>query len=343
MNVTPEPRGRRRVAKSLTAGALLALVTMFGFATAGTLFATETRANSAVDERNLKELRREAHRERQALRKERNQRLNDAVKSLRLEADDITAEYRERVRTIDTEFDLDRVRLDAETDSEIAALEGALQKELGVGMAAATETALLNHLSAMGERTRAHQDRVFEARKRGAGRVQAAQLEALSRKGRLLSERDDRVLARARELGLMTMPTPVLATPIGGELTRNEIQWNEREQRDVQRLHERHVGLLGEFSYGQKLRAWERANLEEDFALEWQELSELQDLQSQQRMLNPVMLQAGMADETSRQQSFARLAELGEQQNQIKIRYQHLRRERDIQRREEKRALTAVP
>jgi hypothetical protein len=100
---------------------------------------------------------------------------------------------------------------------------------------------------------------------------------------------------------------------------------------------------LGEFSYGQKLRAWERANLEEDFALEWQELSELQDLQSQQRMLNPVMLQAGMADETSRQQSFARLAELGEQQNKIKIRYQQLRRERDIQRREEKRALTAVP
>ncbi|MEZ5556014.1 hypothetical protein [Haliea sp.] len=341
MRYLQRSRMKTPIFAALLSSALMLTVTTLAVTLTTALPAVSVRADTGLDERQLKELRRDAQRERRALRKARNQQLNDAVTTLRLEVGDMASHYQERVRAVDTEFDLERVRLEAATESEVAALEAALQKRLAGTLTAASEAELLNRLSAMEEETAAHQDAVFAARKSGAMRVHEAQLAAEERKDALLSERDQRVLNRAKALGLMQTPQPIIASPIGGELTRTELQWNEREQREVERLHERHLGLLGDYLHGAKLRAWERRNLDEDFALEWQERSELQALESQQRMLNPGLLQAGGAADPVRQEAVRQMTEAAEQQRQIKIRYDQLRRERDILRREEKRRLTA--
>jgi hypothetical protein len=342
--MTDKNRGpsRWRTAAFLSLAALAPTLPALTLAGVVGLLSVGATAQTSMDEKQLKSLRRDAQRERQALRKARNQELSDAVRALRLDVDAIESRYSDAVRAIDIDFDLARVRLEAETDREVAALEAALQKRLSGSLTAGSESEMLERFAAMESETRAHQDAVFAARKAGAERLLAARLAAESRKDELLTERDREVLARAREMGLMTPPQPILAEPIGGELTRSEEQWNEREVRDVAKMHERHLGMLVDYLNGGEKRAWERATLEEDFALDWAERSELQALQSQQGLFNSPFLQASVANAEERQRALDRMAEQAEQKREIEIRYEQQRRELDIRRREARREFKTV-
>ncbi|MEQ9004132.1 MAG: hypothetical protein RIE74_11255, partial [Pseudomonadales bacterium] len=244
---------------------------------------------------------------------------------------------------VDVEFQLEEVRLQAEIDAQVAALETEMQKRLHGSLQGAigNDQDLARGFEAMERETRAHQDRLFEVRKAGAARVHAARQRAQARKDALYLERDQEALRRADDFGLTEAPAPILATPIGGELTRQEQQWNEREQRDVARLAERHAKLLAEYRNGARLRDWERANRDADFELDWQERAELHALQSQQSLFNAFMVQPDAGADFDRQAYLDRLAENAEQQRLIKIRYEQIKRENDIRRREEKRVLAA--
>lgn len=297
-------------------------------------------AGTAPDDRQLRTLRSEAQRERQQQRNLRKQQLNDAGRTFRVDAGNLEADYKERARAIDTEFRLEEVALQAETDTEIAGLEAEMHKRLNSRVMAGTGEDMAQQMQAMEQEAKAYQDRLFEARKRGAAKIHAARLRAEARKDALFLEMDQLALRRADELGLTTTPEPILAAPIGGELTPQEAQWNERELTEVERISDRHAKLLAGFRNGERLRAWERANLEQDFELDWQERSELQALESQQTFFNAFLLQSAETGAFDQQAYVERLADITEQQRLIKIRFEQVRRENQIKRREEKRALS---
>ena len=83
-------------------------------------------------------------------------------------------------------------------------------------------------------------------------------------KNALLLERDRTALDEASSLGLTRQHLPILATPFGDGLTRQEERWNDREKKAVQKIEERNRKTLSEFRNGEKLRQWELGNQNED-------------------------------------------------------------------------------
>lgn len=299
-------------------------------------------AISEQDDRELRTLRSEAQRERRQQRTLRNQQLTDAARTFRADAGNLEAEYKERVRVIDTEFKLEEVRLQAAQDTRVAALESELQKRFNASVMAMNGQDVAARAQAMEQESKAHQDRLFEVRKEGAATIHAARLHAEARKDAEFLEMDQRALRRAQELGLTVAPESILASPVGGELTRQEQQWNEQEHKEIERITDRHAKLIAGFVTGERLRAWERANLDADFQLAWQERSELHALESQQTFFNIFMMESGGGEEFDQQAFVDRLADNAEQQRLIKIRYEQIRKENVIKRREEKRALAEL-
>jgi hypothetical protein len=94
-------------------------------------------------------------------------------------------------------------------------------------------------------------------------------------------------------------------------------------------------------SSGSKLRAWERANRQQDFELDWQERAELQELEAQQTLFSAFMMPVSTGEAVDQEDYMTRLADLNEQQRLIKIRYEQIQRENSIRRREERRAMLA--
>jgi len=294
-------------------------------------------AVAAADERELRTLRSEAQRDRQQQRKLRNQEYTDAARTFRVDAGNLEAEYQARARDIDTAFKLEEVALQADQDRRVAALEAELQKRLSANVMATRGEDVAAAMQTMERETRALQDSLFEVRKEGAAMIQAARLRAEMEKDALFREMDQRALRRAEELGLTTAPPPIRATAIGGELTRQELQWNARELADVEKIAERNAKLLAKFVDGERRRAMEREILDEDFQLTWQERTELHALQSQQPFFNTFLMQGG--DAAADQQAFIdRMADNTEQQRIIRIRFEQIRKENAIKRHQARRS-----
>lgn len=304
-------------------------------------------ADEQSDERALRDQRKAAQQARQQQRNERKAALAEAVRNWRSEAAELESDYAERLRAIDTEFQLEEVGLQADVDREIARLEAELQKRMnaglraGMGAASQSEAGMATQLQTMEQEIKDFQGRLFAARRDGAARIHQARMQAQSRKDALLDQRDEQLLQSASALGLRERPEPILATAIGGTLTPQEEKWNEREQKEVERIEAQHAKLLAKTSSGSELRAWERANRQQDFELDWQERTELQELESQQTLFSAFMMPVSTGEAVDQQDYMNRLAELNEQQRLIKIRYQQIQRENTIRRREEKRAMLA--
>ncbi|MFO7642339.1 MAG: hypothetical protein R6X17_14085, partial [Candidatus Competibacteraceae bacterium] len=185
-----------------------------------------------------------------------------------------------------------------------------------------------------------YSDALFQIRKEAAERLHREKMTLIENQHALLDEMDERIVTEAESLGLTAEYPPILATPIGGELTRQEEQWNQRAEKEAERIQERNAGTLSKYANGEPLRAWERANLEEDFQLQWAERDELREPDSQHAFVNTMMLQVGQAEEASPRLLMDRLAEFNQQQQLIKIKYEQIRKENTIKRREERKRLT---
>src|SRR5690606_37580666 len=127
---------------------------------------------------------------------------------------------------------------------------------------------------------------------------------------------------------------PILASPIGGELTKPEEQWNERERKEVKTIAERNRKALAKHENGATLRESERANADEDFQLDWAEKRELNELASRRMLFGAFMLQADPATPADGQSLTDRLAEVERDEKLVKIRYDQLRKTKAIERRE---------
>ena len=150
---------------------------------------------------------------------------------------------------------------------------------------------------------------------------------------------DHKALDEAANLGLTGAYQPILATPIGGELTAQEERWNEREKKAVMKHEEQNRKLLAEFRNGAKLRQWEIDNLDEDFRMTWEEKDKVHALDVEQKVVNSMLTGAGQGDQIDQQQWMKQIQELGAEKRRINTEYRKIRDKNRIKRREQRKAI----
>jgi hypothetical protein len=294
----------------------------------------------AKEDRGLQKQRQAAQKARQSEKREQNREIADATRSFREFTRDLKDETRASLKDIDTEFELRRLDLQAERDSRIAEAEAEYQKKWSsLFQRSAGGQINPEALKEIEREAKAYSDQLFRLREEAAQIAHKEKMVIERKKHALLQEMDRRAMDEAASLGLTKKPVPVLATPIGGELTRQEKQWNEREEKDVERTHEQNLRLVREFRTGEKLRAWELDNLEQDFQLASEERRELHAIESQHTFFNTLLMQSALGAEVNQQDIMARIAELAKQTKLVDIKYDTIRKKNAITRREEKKKL----
>lgn len=295
----------------------------------------------AADDKALQAERREAQTQQRQQKNERAKLNQEALQDFREFANEIKKEYTEKVRDLDTEYRLQKEELNAKRQIKIAEVDAELQKNMtGLFLNPASgKQASVEQLQAD---MKAYSDKAFAIKQQAALEEHKEFILNELRKHELLRERDDRALAEAKELGLLDKPAPILAQPIGGELTRNEERWNEREQKEVQRMFDSNQRYIAEFKHGKELREWEIENNREDFRLKVEKAQELHTLNSEQAWINSLMFSPqgnAQTDAEHRQEFTAKLTEISRKTQEINIKYNKLNKQNNIKRSEERRKI----
>ncbi len=295
----------------------------------------------AADDRELYKQRLEAQRERQQRVNERNREINDARSDFRVFAQEIKQDYREQTRSVDTELELRKVDIKADHDARVADAEAEYQSKIMsvyVNPESANSPRTPEQLSAD---TKAHADTLFSLKKQYAEALHAEVMAIEKKKDALWTEMDQRALEKAAALGLTGTYQTILAIPIGGELTKQEERWNEREKKAVMKHEEQNRKLLAEFRNGAKLRQWQMDNLEEDFRLSWEEKGKVHALDAENKVLNSMITGAGQGGQVDQAQWMKQMQELGAEKRKINTEYRKIRDRNRIERREHRKAILA--
>ncbi len=294
---------------------------------------------AADNDKELRKQRQAAQKERQTAKNERSRQINEAIKSFREFSRQLKKDYQARLRDLDTDFQLRRVEIDAERNAAVATAEAEYQQKLMNLLTTGGEGQETETLEKLQADMKAHADSVFELRRRFAQKSHEARIVNEKRKHAELDERDSAILEEAAALGLTKDYTPILASAIGGELTKQEESWNSRQKKEVDRIKQRNQRTLVEFTNGPKSRALELDNLQQDFELEWQEKAELQAVSTQTGFYNALLVKAMQGGEIDQQEVTARMTELNKQNQLIRIEYNKKRQQNQIKRREQQRKL----
>lgn len=292
---------------------------------------------SAADDKSLNNERREAAQQRQKLKLQRNRDNTAALKELREYANSSKKQSQEQVRDLDAEFRIEKEELRADNRIKIAEADALLQQKIS--------TLFLNpessgQQSAETFRTdmKKYAEDVQTIKEQAAITEHKAFIDNEKRKNAVLNQRDQNILARAKQLGLLDKYKPILAKPIGSEMTAQEKSWNEREEKDIERLYESNHRYLSKFQNGKKLRDWEIDNKEEDFQLKQKMNRELFEVNRDQSYLNAMMMSPS-DDEKAQQDFTAQLTEKSKQVRIIRINYDKINRQNRTIRQAERRKI----
>lgn len=293
-------------------------------------------AISHANDKALVAERHQAQKERQAQKLARQRDNTRAFTTLRHYVRDLEQEYAQKTRALDMTFNLRKVDLKADQEVKLAEAQAQMQKTLSTvymdPQSSGSPAAVKKIRAAMKQ----HADRLYEIKKEAAKQEHEAYLETVKEKHQYLDRKDEQALQKARELGLLTKPEPILARPIGGKLTEAEKRWNEREKLEVERIFKNNQQQLSKYRQGPQLRQWEYADMQEDFKLHWQMQQELHALDQQLAPYQTAMLMpAGSVPDHKEMASQA--AELNKQRRLIDIKYKKIKNENRIKRNERKR------
>jgi hypothetical protein len=295
----------------------------------------------AQDENAQSKQHQEAEKERQQKRKARSEQLRGKIKSFKDFIRDLDASYDEKIQDAVSDFDVQQVDLRADRDKQLAEAQANYQKrtaDLFSSQAGPLDAQAIKQLES---EWRGYSDELFDIKKSFATAQHAEMVSRKQLTNQLLSERDREALEEAGNLGLGADIQPILATPIGDGLTRSEKQWNAKERDEVARLEARNLELIRDFKVGGTLRKWQMTNMEKDFELEWQEKQELHALESDRQFFKTVMMQAARGKEVDQKEISSKLAEIAKQSNLIRKKYDSIRKNNDIRRRDEKKKILA--
>ncbi len=290
----------------------------------------------ADDSKELRKQRQAAQKERQAQKNERSKESNEARKAFREYTRELKMEYQEQVKGLDTEFKLRRVELKADHDVKVAEAEAEYQKKLSglfINTGVAFDEQAIEQLQAEGKD---FADELFALRKQSGEELHRERVANEQRKNDLLNAGDRMALDKASALGLTKDYAPILATPIGDGLSKQEERWNERENKAVGKQKDRNRMLLVRFRNGEKLRNWEVQKLHEDFKLTWDEKSELHALDSQQLFYNAMLMQSVQGGQLDQQAFMAKMADANKQKKLINIKYRKIKDQNRIKRKKER-------
>jgi hypothetical protein len=280
--------------------------------------------------------RHQAQKQRQADKLKRHRENTKAYTTLRHYARELEQEYAQKTHALDTEFRLKKVNLNADREIKVAEAQADMQKTLSTVYMDPTASGSPAAVEKIQSAMKQHADRLFEIKKQAAQLEHESNIDNAEKKDQLLDKKDELILQKAKELGLLTKPAPILATPIGGKLTDAEQRWNEQEKLEVEKLFKNNERQLSRYQQGSQLRQWERADMLEDFKLHWQKLQELQALEQQLAFHHTAMLMpAGTPQDHSAMATKA--AELSKQRRLIEIKYKKIKNENRIKRQERKR------
>lgn len=305
----------------------------------GLAFVPTVALAASADDAELRKQRLEAQKERNDRVRERNTENNQAGQAFRRFSSDLKAEYRQQVQDLDTEYRLQQVDLKADHQARVTSAETQYQTKLSAlftNPAGEMNDELVQRMRAD---AKMHSDKMFELKKQSAEELHQARIANEERKNALLTERDQMALDEAESLGLTRSFSPVLASPIGGQLTASEQRWNEREKKEVVRMEERNYKLLSEFRNGAELRKWEIENLNTDFNLTWEEKAKLHAVDSELGFYNTLFMQAIAGGQVDQQKMMADIAKLNEKKKLINIEYRKIRDKSRITRREERKGI----
>lgn len=291
------------------------------------------------ESQELRKQRQSAQKERQQNKNDRAAELREATQSFREFARDLKTDYKTKLKELDTDFELKQVELRADRDTKIAESEAEYQRKLtSLFMRPGTQfdEAAMQNLQTEGQ---AYADELFGARKEFDKRFHLERMANEQRKADLLEQQDRTAMDEAGNLGLTKTYTPILATPIGDSLTKQEESWNARERKEVAKIETQNAKVLTEFVNGAALRAWEMKNLEADFNLTCDEKRERHALDSQQLFYNAIFMQAAQGGKVDQQELMARVSELSKETKLIMIKYKKIRDQNRIKRREQRKKI----
>lgn len=291
----------------------------------------------AGESKDLRKQQQAAQKERQAQKKERSKELSEATKEFKEYAREIKMEYLGQVKDLDTEFDLRRIELQAEHDAKVAGEEAEYQMKLSDLFMIPQGKFNEKTIEQLQVEGKAYSDELFNLKKQSAEKLHQELILNEERKNELLTERDHMALDKAFELKLTKDYAPILATPIGDALTKNEEKWNKRENKEIIKIKERNRKTLSEFRNGEKLRNWKIQTLNEDFRLTWDEKGELHSIDSQHLFFNTMYMQTSQGEQFDQQEIMSKLAEDNKKKKLIQIEYKKIRDQNRIKRREEKK------
>lgn len=293
----------------------------------------------AADEKALRAERYEAQKQRQQQKNERQNKIRESFANFRNFARELNLEYKEKSRSLEMEYRLQRVELKAQRDMKIADAEANMQQQLSQLFINPQTRDNREAIDKLRADMKIHADKVFEIKKQAAEIEHREFIDNENRKHKLLSERDQKALDKARALGLLDKHSPILARPIGGKLTRQEEQWNEKEKIEVEKLYKSNQRQLAEFIYGVKLREWEIANKQSDFKLEWDKKSELHDLNQEQALYNMLLLNPAGYSEGGQKEISEKMTDMSKRSRMINIKYKKINDQNRIKRSEERRKI----
>ena len=295
-----------------------------------------------ADDKTIRAERQKAQKLRQQQKNDRNSEIRDASNSFREFARELKMEYREKAQDLDTEFRLQQVDMNAERDAKIAETEIELRQKINQLMLNPNQSSGEAAVEQLKTDMKTYSDQIFEIKKQAAIEKHREFIDNELKKHQLLNERDETALAMANDLGLRSQYEPILATPIGDGLTKQEKSWNEREKKEVERLFKSNQRLLGEFLYGKELRQWEIENKREDFDLKWQKKSELQALNLEQTFYSSALMQSSQGAEFDQAAFNKRMTELQKQNQLINIKYKKIHDKNRIKRSDKRRKMVTI-
>lgn len=291
------------------------------------------------ESKELRKQRQAAQKERQQQKKNRTAELRQATRAFRDFTRNLKTDYKAKLKELDVAFELEQVALRADRDAKIAAAEAEYQQKLMGLLTRPDKPYNEAAIEALQTQGKGYADELFNVKKEFDMQLHRAQMALEQQKADLLAERDRTALDKAAKLGLTKDYTPILATPIGDDLTKREIAWNERERKEVDKIAAKNRKLLSEFVNGAALRAWEMKNLETDFHLACDEKRELHELDAQQLFYNTIFVQAAQGGQVDQQDLMAKISEISKQNKLIKIKYKKIWDQNRIMRREERKKI----
>ena len=291
----------------------------------------------AAEDKAIQAERREAQKQRQQKKTERNKGNNEALRQFRAFVTELKREYRDKARDLDTEYRLQRTELRAERQMKTVEVEAELQQSITQLLLTPPNGNNQQSIEKLKEDMKVYQDKMYEVRKAGALQEHEELIANELRKHELMNQRDAKALDEARQLGLLDKHDPIVATAIGGSLTPSEERWNEREKVEVERMYQGNQRQLTEFIVGGKLREWEIGNKREDFELEWRKRAELHEISSEQQYFNSLVFSGGGAQ--SPQEIAQQLTEISKKNQMINIKYNKLNQQNQTKRRVARRQI----